>query len=343
MNDEKYMTSQPDPGATHRCELTPPANRFTTRLLLQRTGAAKNILSNLKDLLIVRSPKFAHSSSANRTITIKDENFGRSQVASFALHGSLALMLFLTIVTTRPPTTRPTSHNGFDSIFAPPHDFLQKLTTHPGVLQIPGSGSGGERSPIPVTIGVLPPATREQIVAPSAHTFPNAVMLVPPTLEGPESTRVLIGNLENWGDPHSSVRTNSDGSGCCSGMGNNRGTGIGDGAGSGAGLNRDGSGVGNGAIGPPGSGVRAPTCLYCPRPEYSDEARKVRFQGLVEISVVIQADGKTGRIEVLSSPGLGLDEKAIEAVRTWRFNPAIGPNGKPVAVLVPIEVQFQMF
>ena len=67
------------------------------------------------------------------------------------------------------------------------------------------------------------------------------------------------------------------------------------------------------------------------------------FHGLVELNVVVQVDGRPGKIELVSGPGLGLDEKAIEAVRNWRFNPAIGPNGKAVAVVIPIEVQFQLF
>ena len=61
------------------------------------------------------------------------------------------------------------------------------------------------------------------------------------------------------------------------------------------------------------------------------------------LNVVVLADGRAGRIDLVSGPGLGLDEKAIEAVRNWRFNPAIGPNGRAVAVTIPIEVQFQLF
>ncbi len=146
----------------------------------------------------------------------------------------------------------------------------------------------------------------------------------------------------NWGDINSKVFTNSDGQGCCSGMGSRKGSGIGDGDGKGGGNGPDG-GIGNSSIGPPGHGVRAPTCAFCPRPEYSDQARQSRFQGLVELNVVVQADGRAGRIELVSGPGLGLDEKAIEAVRGWRFNPAIGPNGKALPVAIQIEVQFQLF
>jgi len=342
MNDENDMTSQPGPGTTHREERIPPASRFTTRLLLQRGGGAKAILSNLKDLLTVRAPRFANTSASSRAITLKDENFSRSQFASFALHGSLALLLFLSVVAS-PPVVKKISSDGFDRLIAPPAAYLRKLMLPQDVGgNRGGGGGGGERSPIPATFGQLPQVSQQQIVAPSAHIFPNSVMLIAPTVEGAQNVRVSISDLEGWGDPNAKSRTNSNGSGCCEGIGDDgNGTGVGGKRGPGAGPGP--SGVGNSVIGPPGHGVRSPTCAYCPRPEYSDEARKVRFQGLVELNVVVLADGRAGKIELLSGPGLGLDEKAIEAVRNWRFNPAIGPNGKAVAVTIPIEVQFQLF
>jgi TonB family protein len=341
MNDNNDMTSHPGPGTTHRGELTSPATRFTTNLLLQSSGGVKAILSNLKDLLTMRAPKFAHSSPASRTITLKDENFSRSQVASFALHGSLALFLFLSVVAS-PPIIKRISSDGFDKIIAPPAALLRKLMLPQDVGGNRGGGGGGERSPILAAFGQLPPVSQQQIVAPSAHIFPNSVMLIPPTVEGAQNVRVPIDPLEGWGDPNAKSRTNSNGSGCCEGIGDNGGgTGVGPKRGPGAGPGP--SGVGTTAIGPPGNGVRSPSCRYCPRPEYSDEARRVHYQGLVMLNVVVLADGRPGRIELVSSPGLGLDERAIEAVRNWRFNPAIGPNGKTVAVVIPVEVQFQLF
>jgi len=127
-------------------------------------------------------------------------------------------------------------------------------------------------------------------------------------------------------------------------MGPHDGSGIGDGIrGSGLGPGLE-SGVGGG---PPNSGsrsgIRYPTCAYCPRPDYSDEARHNRYQGSVLLYVVILPNGRAGNIEVVKSPGLGLDVKAIEAIRNWKFNPAIGPDGKPMAVVVPVEVAFQLF
>jgi TonB family protein len=291
----------------------------------------------------MRAPKLAHSSPATRTITLKDENFSRSQVASFAIHGSLALLLFMTFVA-RPPFIPKIPPKGIDRIFAPPTEYLHKLLAPREVPGNHGAGGGGERSAIHVTVGQIPSPSAQQIMAPSVHTFPNSVMLLEPTVVGAQNLSFPNNNLPNWGDPNSNVRTNSDGSGCCLGMGDGgKGSGIGPGRGKGAGPGKDGDGIGSSPVGPPGNGVRFPSCQYCPRPEYSDEARRVHYQGLVMLNVVVLPDGRVGRIELVTGPGLGLDDKAIEAVRNWRFNPAIGPKGKAIAVVIPVEVQFQLF
>jgi TonB family protein len=271
---------------------------------------------------------------------LKDENFSRSQVASFALHGGFALLLFMTFVSRMPNPAKLVPRG----ILYPPPTIYQPhrnpQITAPGDH---GGGSGGERNPIPMSGGDRPAVARQQIVAPSVHTFPNAQLQITPLLEGPFPLPAVSNGLPNWGDINSTTQTNSNGPGCCQGMGNKHGTGIGnDGDGPGGGPGRDG-GVGTTAIGPPGNGVRSPSCQYCPRPEYSDEARRVHYQGLVMLNVVVLADGRPGRIELVSGPGLGLDEKAIEAVRNWRFNPAVGPNGRAIAVVIPVEVQFQLF
>jgi protein TonB len=91
------------------------------------------------------------------------------------------------------------------------------------------------------------------------------------------------------------------------------------------------------------NGVGSPTCLYCPSPQYSDEARKAKYQGTVTLLVTVMPDGRAVNISVVKGPGLGLEEKAIEAVRTWKFKPALGPNGKIVPTIVPIEVTFRLY
>jgi TonB family protein len=89
-------------------------------------------------------------------------------------------------------------------------------------------------------------------------------------------------------------------------------------------------------------GVGVPTCTYCPILDYTDKAKAAGVQGTVVLQVVITTEGRAVNISVIRGPGMGLEERAIEAVREWRFRPALGADGHPVATLVPIEVTFRL-
>ena len=91
-----------------------------------------------------------------------------------------------------------------------------------------------------------------------------------------------------------------------------------------------------------GGGVSAPKAVYAPDPEYSEEARKAKYQGTCVLWLVVGPDGRPRDIRVARTLGLGLDEKAIEAVRTWKFEPAM-KDGKPVAVQINVEVEFRLY
>jgi TonB family protein len=86
-----------------------------------------------------------------------------------------------------------------------------------------------------------------------------------------------------------------------------------------------------------------PSCEYCPNPSYTEEARKAKFHGSVLLRVVITAGGRATNIRVVKGVGLGLDERAVESVRQWRFRPAIGPNGQPVETWTEIEINFRIY
>ena len=90
-------------------------------------------------------------------------------------------------------------------------------------------------------------------------------------------------------------------------------------------------------------GTTLPTCIHCSIPAYSPKAKAAKYQGTVVLDVVVTAQGRTERIIVLKGPGLGLEEKSIEAVKKWKFKPATGPDGNPVAVRIPIEISFRLF
>jgi TonB family protein len=91
-----------------------------------------------------------------------------------------------------------------------------------------------------------------------------------------------------------------------------------------------------------GGDVSAPVPTYRPNPTYTDKARLVRHQGMIVLWIVIDSEGDVERASVERSLGLGLDQSALHAVRTWKFKPA-DRNGKPVPVRIPVEVSFRMF
>jgi TonB family protein len=94
---------------------------------------------------------------------------------------------------------------------------------------------------------------------------------------------------------------------------------------------------------PNANGVSMPVCEYCPRPDYSSEAKKARVTGTVYLQVTVLPNGRAGEITLTKGIGMGLDEKAIETVKKkWKFKPAIGSNGKPVITMVPVEIKFEI-
>ncbi len=131
----------------------------------------------------------------------------------------------------------------------------------------------------------------------------------------------------------------SQGSGAGGGAGSGGGTGLGEGTGPGIG---DGTGGGTGG-GPyrPGSGITPPTILQEVKPDYTEDARRRSLSGDVVLEIVVRSDGRVGAVRIVQGLGAGLDQRAVEAVRQWRFSPA-RRFGTPVDVLVEVAVEFRL-
>lgn len=203
-----------------------------------------------------------------------------------------------------------------------------------------GGGGGGDRDKLPASKGALPKFSREQITPPAAVIRnANPQLAVEPTVVVPPELRLpQTGPL---GDPLSSILgPPSNGPGSGGGIGSGSGGGVGSGRGPGVGPGW-GGGIGGGVY-RVGGGVSAPRLIYGPDPEFSEEARKAKYQGTVVLWAIVGTDGRVHEIRVQQSLGMGLDEKAIEAVRVWRFEPA-RKNGQPVAVQVNVEVNFRLY
>ncbi len=203
-----------------------------------------------------------------------------------------------------------------------------------------GGGGGGDRDKLAASKGALPKLAKEQFTPPAVVIRnENPKLAVDPTVVVPP--QIKLPTTGQLGDPLSNVLAPlSNGTGSGGGIGSGSGGGVGSGRGPGVGPGW-GGGIGGGPY-RVGGGVSAPHVLYDPEPEYSEEARKAKFQGTVVLWVVVGPDGKVRDIKVSRSLGMGLDEKAVEAVRRWKFDPA-KKDGQPVPVQVSIEVNFRLY
>lgn len=206
-----------------------------------------------------------------------------------------------------------------------------------------GGGGGGDHDKLQATKGRLPKLAMEQITPPMVVVRnPNPKLTAEPTVVVPPQIKLAMNSMPNLGDPMSALPSGppSNGTGSGGGIGSGSGGGVGSGEGPGYGPGR-GGGTGGGVF-RVGGGVSAPRAIYAPDPEYSEEARKAKYQGTCVLWLIVGPDGHPRDIRVARSLGLGLDEKAVEAVKQWKFDPAM-KDGKPVAVQINVEVDFRLY
>ena len=204
-----------------------------------------------------------------------------------------------------------------------------------------GGGGGGAHDLVEASKGKLPKEAKTQITPPQIIKNDNPKLAVEPTIVMPQQVKLPDANMPNVGVPQSpQVALASQGPGSGSGFGTGRGGGIGSGNGNGVGPG-EGGGYGGGLM-RPGGGVSAPQVIFSVDPEFSDEARRAKYQGICVVSVIVDAQGNPRNVRVVRPLGMGLDEKAVEAVKQYKFKPAYY-QGHPVAVEVNIEVNFRIY
>ena len=193
------------------------------------------------------------------------------------------------------------------------------------------------RKPEPARARPVPRVVTPQPAAPEEPPPPPPVVgpqVIAPVVTAAADPRDRAGVLTESG-----AEAESHGRGSGSGAGSGQGTGIGEGTGAGIGP---GSGGGTGG-GPyrPGSGITAPDLLHEVRPVYTEEARRLGIEGEVVLEIIVQSDGSVGNVRVVQGLQGGLDRRAIDAVRQWRFAPA-RRHGEPVDVVVEVAVEFKL-
>ncbi|MCU1286190.1 MAG: TonB-like protein [Acidobacteriales bacterium] len=229
---------------------------------------------------------------------------------SLLLH-AVAIALIATLVIAKPamiPSLRP-------GVILSPVETIQFVASNAG---------GGRHESAPASIGVPPPSAPTQIVAPQVDFASHPALPMMMTVLGQPRVQ-MAGEM---GSPTGREGAKSNGLGDGRSIGNGKGNNVGD---------------GDSDYGIPGrNGVSLPRPIFMPDPEYSEAARKAKHQGTVTLWVVLNAQGRIESQRVYRSLGMGLDEQALAAVRTWRFEPATR-NGQPIPVQMYVDVSFHLY
>jgi periplasmic protein TonB len=250
--------------------------------------------------------------------------------------GILALLLFAfrkQIVAVIPPHIL----SNVDVNIAPWRPKTQK----PG--DIGGGGGGGSHDIVQPIKGHLPKIEKQPMLPPQVPVLDKPKIAIEPAINVQQNIKLPDNpNLPNIGvlaSRNNVVLSNGSGS---NGIGSGQNGGLGGGNGNGYGPGTGGN-VGGGLY-QVGNGVSGPKLTFFVEAEFSDEARRAKYEGTVVISLIVDAQGNPQNIRVSRSLGMGLDEKAIEAVRQYKFKPAVeAKSGKSVPVPINIEVSFRLY
>ena len=249
--------------------------------------------------------------------------------------GILALLILLgrqVVKTIAPPQVSSTPVDiGIFKVEAP------KKATDMG-----GGGGGGSQSLVDPSRGKLPKIEKQPITPPQVPVIekpkleqPSAIA-VQKDVKLPDNPQMLNIGVKN--SPNVTLASNGQGSGAGMGTGHGGGLGSGDGNGYGPGS----GGNYGGGVEHIGGGVSQPQPIYTVDPEFSEEARRSKYQGEVMVQVIVDAQGNVQSPRIVRPLGMGLDEKALEAVVKYKFKPAL-KNGKPVAVYLTVAINFRLY
>jgi periplasmic protein TonB len=205
-----------------------------------------------------------------------------------------------------------------------------------------GGGGGGSNSLIDPITGRMPKFEKIPLTPPQIPVLDHPQLAIQPAIAVPEQIKLPdnpnMPNLGVYRSANVTLITEGPGANAGIGWGHNGGVGPGNGNGAGDGADR---GAGGG-IYTPGGDVSAPVPIVSPEADFSDEARRAKFQGVCVISLIVDTQGNPVNPRVTRRLGMGLDEKALEAVSHYRFKPA-RKNGKPVPVRIAVAVNFRLY
>lgn len=299
--------------------------------------AWKTLADSISDLFYPK--KLPPLELTSKPIAVKDpmavERNPTSSAVSFGLHVLLIGAIIAAFLIGR-AKLKAKPHEQVTAIEVAPY-----LPIAPAGPKMGGGGGGGSHDILQAPKGRLPKFDKQPIVPPMVIKNDHPKLTSEPAIVMPKNIQLANNTLPNLGDPRTSVvGPASNGTGSMGGMGTGSSGGIGSGSGNGYGPGQ-GGGYGGGLY-HVGGGVMAPQLIYGPDPEFSDEARRAKYQGVCVVSLIVDAQGNPQRVQVVRHLGMGLDEKALEAVKQYKFKPAM-LSGKPVPVEVNIEVNFRIY
>ena len=294
-------------------------------MLMQEEGTFASLVSSIRDVFFPQKlpPLVLESKPIPVPDRMKTRQDPRATAASFLIYG-LLIAIIGWMLNKHVQFTAPVKQLIIANLTPPPE--MPKVNDRMG-------GGGGQRGPTPVTKGQLPKFADQQITPPKAPPMEQPKIKMPePTIEVQKDLKMANNNMPVLGMPNSPLMGNSMGNGSGSGLGSGNGSGLGPGSGGNYG----------GGLRHVGGGVSSPEVIYKVEPEFSEEARKAKFMGVVTVTLIVNTQGLPQDVHVIRGVGMGLDDKAVEAVRQYKFKPAM-ENGHPVPVRVNVEVNFQIF
>jgi periplasmic protein TonB len=347
---EPFIAPQPPVSdarqATARPQLS-AGNALTFTIPEMHESMLHSLFTNVRSALFPE--KLPPLLLTSRPVAVREiwsrRNPKRSATGSLVLHSfGIAALIALSILGGRSNTAARPQEN-VTLIVPPLSDYQQVMTPKIAPKQLAGGGGGGEHAKIFESKGRLPKVAPQQFTPPTVeirNEKPKLVMeptvVAPPNVKLPDNPQ-----MPNLGNPMSARVGGpaSNGTGSGGGIGSGKGGGVGSGTGPGHGPGQ-GGGYGGGIYQLGDLGVTPPVAKFTPDPDFSEEARRAKYQGTVTLSAVIGPDGRPRNLRVVRRLGMGLDEKALERVRTWLFEPG-KRNSQPVSVAMTLEVDFRLF
>jgi protein TonB len=312
-----------------------PLSRYLASRMSPQNSWLDRVRENFQQLF---SPAKNFPSSANGAPIhlLKLERTGtanRAGVASLFTHFALLVGIVLFSLPPHARTSGPLVAGEYPPgpfIFHPPPRV--NAIGHPSLGK---SSGGGENDPRPARFGLLAPGSSQPLMPPRRPENLNPLLAVPVAVFDPNAPEFPT-PVKNLGLPWMKDDSDSAGPGKNHGIGSGKKGGMGDDEGPGAGQGKDYDGT-------YANVVSLARCAYCPDPQYTDEAREAKLQGTVTLQVLVGADGRASQIRLVRGIGLGLDDRAVQSVRGWKFIPARDATHRAVPSWVTIEAIFRLF